>query len=129
MIARSRAHLAQAGEEYLIHMRFAATVGLLMIGAGLACLLHAIVPALCQSTCSRTVDQLQALFADRRRLDDTLAATEPVLVFTSLLLLCSAIVAPLLLITAASPLALVLAALCFAMPVTFLATNPQLSAA
>lgn len=47
MIGRSRAHLASAGKSYLEHMRFAAAVGALMVIAGGACIIHALVPALC----------------------------------------------------------------------------------
>jgi hypothetical protein len=38
MIARSRGHLADAGEPYFEHLRFAMTVGLMALAAGLALL-------------------------------------------------------------------------------------------
>ena len=55
--------MTEVGESYFQHMRFALVVGTLATGAGLACLLHAFVPALCERTCSRAVASLQHLFA------------------------------------------------------------------
>ena len=41
MIARSRAHLHGAGEDYRQHFRFATKFGLLAMAAGIAALVHA----------------------------------------------------------------------------------------
>jgi hypothetical protein len=68
MITESKAHFREAGETYLGHLRFASTIGLLAIAAGLACLIHALVPALCTRTASRTVGQLARLFEQRELL-------------------------------------------------------------
>ena len=69
MIQQSKQHLAAAGEGYGEHFRFATTVGLLAVAAGLACLIHALVPALCTRTCSTIIARLQSLFAERRMLE------------------------------------------------------------
>jgi len=84
MLRASRKHLADAGESYFEHMRFAATVGVLAIGAGLACLLHALIPCVCPRTCSRTVALLQDLFADRRRLAAVSSQSSGVVIFVVL---------------------------------------------
>ncbi len=56
--ARWRAHLVQAGESYFEHMGVALRIGGLLIAAGFACLVHAVVPALCTDRASRTVRRL-----------------------------------------------------------------------
>src|SRR5689334_22105055 len=89
MLNASREHLAKAGETYFEHMRFAATVGLLATGAGLACLIHALVPGVCTQTCSRTLALLQELFADRRRLSLVARQSSGVSIFVVLTLLSS----------------------------------------
>jgi hypothetical protein len=126
MIRASQQHLREAGESYAEHMRFAATVGLMTAGAGLACLLHSIVPALCQKTCSRTVGHLQQLFADRRQLDRVQAEAEGVSSFVLLLLIAATSAALVLVVGAASPVAAVVAAMALAFPLVYLATNPEL---
>nr|WP_294168553.1 DUF6356 family protein [uncultured Sphingomonas sp.] len=125
MLVDSRRHLTEAGESYRQHLLFAALVGAMLIGAGLACMLHALIPAICRRTASQTVARLTELFHDRSRLPQTAAATSGSLVLVGLI----ALAAPLavLLITApaamiAAPLALLLAAV----PVVYLWTNPDL---
>ena len=127
MLRKSREHLRTAGESYVEHLLFAASVGLIALGAGLACLIHAFVPALCQRTCSTTVRLLQDLFADRSRLPLVLDGASGALTFVGLLAMC--------VMTAALPLALGappgLSALVFAIallfPAAFLATNSELA--
>ena len=65
LLAASRAHLEAVGETWLEHLRFATTVSLLLVGAGLACFIHALVPALFPDTASRTVRRLHAVIEDR----------------------------------------------------------------
>ena len=84
MLNSSRTHLAEVGESYLEHMRFAALVGALAVGAGLACLLHAIVPGACQTTCSSVVASLQRLFADRTQLSRTVSENSALILFVVL---------------------------------------------
>lgn len=57
-------HTAGVGETYRQHLRFAAGFGGSMVGGGLACLVHALLPFLFQTTGSRTVRKLH------QRLDD-----------------------------------------------------------
>lgn len=126
MLKRSKDHLLSAGENYLQHMRFALMVGFVTVGAGLACVIHALVPAMCERTCSRTLGQLSLLFSDRGRLRHFEREASGVFTFIALILLASA--------TAMIPAALgggwaliaTIALLAFAIPFTFLSTNPEL---
>jgi hypothetical protein len=61
-------HPSAVGETYLQHSRVASTVGVRMIGAGLACLVHAVFPFLFVSTGSRTILSLaEKISAGRRK--------------------------------------------------------------
>ena len=53
-------HPHSIGERYREHARVAAGAGLLMIGGGLACLVHAAVPSLFQGTASGILKRLHA---------------------------------------------------------------------
>ena len=48
-------HPRSVGESYTEHFRAAARFGLALVSGGLACLVHALVPALFERTGSRTV--------------------------------------------------------------------------
>lgn len=126
MWKRSRNHLAAAGESYVEHLRFALIVGLVTVGAGLACIIHAIVPALCERTCSRTLGQLSWLFADRRRLREFERQASGVFTFVALILLATATASVPAAIGGGKILALTMALLAFAIPFTFLSTNSEL---
>lgn len=52
------AHPASVNESYVEHMGIALRFGATMIVGGLACLAHAIVPAIFPRTASRTVREL-----------------------------------------------------------------------
>jgi len=65
IMKRSREHLAGVDESYARHMRFAGAVGALMILAGLACLIHALVPALFEDQASRTIRRLHGAIENR----------------------------------------------------------------
>lgn len=67
MIGASRKHLGEVGEGYVEHLRFATRVGALAIGGGLACLAHALVPGLFQTTGSRAIRRLNQLIDERAR--------------------------------------------------------------
>lgn len=54
------AHPATVNETYLQHMRFAAGFAFWMITAGLAAVIHAVFPALCETTASRILRKLVA---------------------------------------------------------------------
>ena len=123
MLRASRNHLAQAGETYFEHMRFALTVGLLACGAGLACILHALIPAVCEQSCSRTIAQLQTLFADRRRLPQVVEECSGVSTFLILVILSSAVAGMFILGRPDLWLGIVIGALAYSIPAAFLAQN------
>jgi len=62
-----RAHPRSVGESYGQHFRTASGFGVVMVGAGLAALVHAVFPALFERTGSRAI----------KRLHDRLAARQP----------------------------------------------------
>lgn len=55
---RTREHLNSVNETYFQHLAHASVFGLKLIGAGVACLLHGLFPALCCTTGSRAVTKL-----------------------------------------------------------------------
>ena len=59
-------HPRAVGESYLAHARTAAGIGGTMIVAGAACLVHAIVPALCTTTGSTAIKRLYARLRQRQ---------------------------------------------------------------
>jgi hypothetical protein len=62
-------HPRSVGESYGEHAAMASRFGMAMIGGGLACLVHALVPGVCVRTGSRTITRLhQAMVANRARL-------------------------------------------------------------
>ena len=128
MLKRSKAHLSSARETYFQHLRFALLVGFITVGAGLACIIHAIVPAFCEKTCSRTLGQLNALFADRGQLRRFEAEASGVYTFAALLLLAAATVTLPAAAGGPMPLLLLFGAMAFAIPAAFLSTNPDLEA-
>ena len=67
MIGASKRHLGEVGEGYFQHLRFATRVGAIAIGGGLACIAHALVPALFPTTGSRAIRRLNQLIEDRAR--------------------------------------------------------------
>jgi hypothetical protein len=58
-------HPREIGESYTEHAGHAVCIGTRMIAAGVACLVHALVPGLFIRTASRTVDDIQSLMAKR----------------------------------------------------------------
>lgn len=61
-----RDHPHSVGETYPQHFRAAAGFGFSMMVGGVACLLHAIIPSLFETTGSRTVGRLhRTMIADR----------------------------------------------------------------
>jgi hypothetical protein len=128
MIRTSRAHLLATGEDYFRHLRFATTVGLLAIGAGVACLIHGLIPGMCTGTASRTIRHLTAMLDERDLLSETRAQASELLAFVLLLALASAVVAPLWLVPVEPVIRLVYSALAFAIPLTLLIVNRELEA-
>jgi len=129
MLRQSKAHLADVGESYFEHMRFALLVGALAVGAGLACMLHAIVPAVCERSCSRAVASLQMLFADRGRLDLVIADNSALLTFVALMSISLITAAMAAIYTAGTWLALIVVPQAFALPLIFLSQNRGLDPA
>jgi Family of unknown function (DUF6356) len=64
-------HPCSVGETYLTHFRVAVGFGSRMMVAGLACIVHALLPFLFERTGSRCIDQLHermVVSRSRRRL-------------------------------------------------------------
>ena len=59
-------HPRSVGESYAKHFGAAARFGLTLVSGGLACLAHALVPALFERTGSRTVKRLYSEMAARQ---------------------------------------------------------------
>lgn len=60
-------HLQDVGESYDEHFVHAGRYGVVLIGAGLACLVHAVFPFVFEKTGRRCVSQLYAHMAGRGR--------------------------------------------------------------
>jgi Family of unknown function (DUF6356) len=65
LFERCRDHLDAVGEDYGAHRRFASFVGWSMVVAGVACILHGLVPAVFTDTASRTIRRLHAVIEHR----------------------------------------------------------------
>ncbi len=59
-------HPASVGQTWVQHGRFALSVSWTLTLAALAAAVHAVVPALCETTASRAVDRLHAKIHARR---------------------------------------------------------------
>lgn len=60
-------HPRSVGETYVEHMVAALSFGVTMIAAGIACVVHAFVPALFERTGSRTITELYGRMVTNRR--------------------------------------------------------------
>jgi len=127
MIAQSRAHLRNAGEGYFQHFRFATTFGLLAMAAGIAAILHGFIPGICTSTASRIIRHLGQLIDDRNRIDAIENEAVEARAFVMLLILASAVVAPLWIMDAPTALRVTYTVLAFALPAVLLLSNPELT--
>ncbi len=75
ILGQSRDHLRSCGESYFEHLKFATRSGAVLVGAGLACMVHGLLPGLFTTTGSRTVKSLAVTFSTRgRRPEKALAA-------------------------------------------------------
>ena len=126
MINQSRAHLRQADEGYWQHFRFATTFGLLAIAAGIAALLHALIPGICTSTASRIARHLSQLLEDRSKIDAIESEAVEARAFVMLLILATAVVAPLWVLGAPLTLKLAYTMLAYGLPAALMVTNPEL---
>ncbi len=59
------AHPATVDETFFQHMRFALRFSFSLFTAGMAALIHAFVPCLCEKTASRIISQLHARMHNR----------------------------------------------------------------
>ncbi|HVF82689.1 MAG TPA: DUF6356 family protein [Sphingomicrobium sp.] len=125
MLASIRDHLRDAGESYLEHLRFAGLVGTMLLAAGVACFIHALVPALCRRSASSIVRSVSRLMSDRSRLRATAKEASGSMTLVGLLVLSAP---PLMLLIASGlhtmtvPIGLLLAGL----PLAYLFSNPDL---
>ena len=126
IIGSSRAHLAAVRETYWEHMRFALAVGSMLGAAGLACMLHALIPALCRDTASRTIAGLHRVLTERTALDEAMAEAAEAVAFALLLSMSTAIAAVFWLVGAAALVAIPMTLLALALPAAFLVANPDL---
>ncbi len=62
-----KSHLKEINETYLEHMHFAQKCGWRMVLAGLACVIHSIIPGVFVSTASGTMKLLEAEITERKR--------------------------------------------------------------
>ncbi len=76
MIRSFTDHPASVGETYLEHAGVASAVGWRLIKAGMACLVHALLPCFFSTTASDTIADLHARMQARRRLRATAEASE-----------------------------------------------------
>ncbi len=60
-------HPASVDESYAEHAGFAASFGVVLIGAGLAALVHAILPFACRTTASDAIFRMHGFLVSRRR--------------------------------------------------------------
>ena len=127
MIVSSRVHLVEARETYIQHLVFAFFVGAMLVGAGVACILHSLIPGICRRTASQTVQCMTELFRDRSRLRGVASVTSGSLVLVGLLGLAAPPAIALLLLAGSAIIAIPLALTVAAVPITYLCTNPDLN--
>jgi hypothetical protein len=75
------AHPRTVDESYLEHCGFAARIGSRLLLAGMAALVHAIVPCLCETTASRIVLAMNADIVARRAKANQSQPTTPLFGF------------------------------------------------
>jgi hypothetical protein len=126
VIGTSRGHLSQVRESYGEHLRFAFGVGAMMVAAGLACCLHALVPAVCRDTGSRTIRCLSRLLDDRSALEAAATETADAVAFALVFFMSLAIAVLVWALGARAVVALPLTLLALALPAAVLAANPDL---
>jgi len=68
-------HPASVGESYTEHMARATCFGVRMIGAGIACLVHAVLPFLFVRTGSAAIAELNDRMVANRRVTPPFAST------------------------------------------------------
>ena len=71
-------HPASVGETYGEHFLFATGLGLKMVGGGLACIVHGVLPEFCKTTGSRTIRALALRLVPGNRQAPTRPVSAPV---------------------------------------------------
>lgn len=74
------AHPTSVGETWLQHAHFALSVAGTLVMAGVAAAVHAVFPALCQTTASRAIDRLHARIHGHRGVEAAETLTQDSLV-------------------------------------------------
>lgn len=74
-------HPASVGESYSEHLATAAGFGISMVAGGLACIVHSLVPGLCERTASGIVRDLYLRMEGRRAVPPSQAMTMDELVW------------------------------------------------
>jgi len=126
VVSHSKAHLAAVQETYFQHMRFASTVGAMLAAAGIACILHSLLPSVCTGTASRTIRRLNTLLDDRQTLADARRNTGEAVSFVMLLTISTIAAVSLWLAGASAVVALPLTFIALGLPAALLITNPEL---
>lgn len=67
MFGKCKDHLDTVHESYFEHLRFAVWFAAKLIWAGIAVILHALCPAICQTAGSQTVHELNDLLRARAK--------------------------------------------------------------
>lgn len=76
MLKASRAHLAECSESYFDHLAAALGISAVLIGAALACAVHALIPALFTRTASNRIEELRTSIQARRARGQAESLTE-----------------------------------------------------
>lgn len=63
-------HLRDIDESYSDHLKFAGKLGFMLLKAGFAVLVHAVVPSLFVNTASKTIKEINFLLESRNSTDD-----------------------------------------------------------
>lgn len=58
-------HLQDIDESYSDHFKFAGKIGFMLLKAGFAALIHAVVPVLFVTTASETIKEINAILVER----------------------------------------------------------------
>lgn len=64
-------HPRSLGESYWQHLRHAFEFGVAMLRGGIACIIHALIPALCVRSASTTIVRLHDRMVAMRRIERT----------------------------------------------------------
>lgn len=66
MLEKIKEHLDYVGESYFAHMKFALTLVVLCVWAAIALVIHALVPAILQTTGGDAIRRMHRMMAERK---------------------------------------------------------------